>query len=74
MDLTNISCQDKLTHLDLQHNSLTDVTGMLYWSIMTLLSFSHDPAIGNLVCLKWVCLAGNSIQVGVVTVSLLLLP
>ena len=27
----------------------------------------YDPAVGNLLCLRWVCLAGNSIQVGVVT-------
>lgn len=30
VDLTSISCLKKLTHLDLQHNSLTDITGILF--------------------------------------------
>ena len=28
VDLTNIMCLDKLTHLDLKHNSLTDIAGI----------------------------------------------
>lgn len=35
--------------------------------VVSLLTYllSYDAAFGSLLCLRWVCLAGNSIQVGV---------
>lgn len=73
MDLSNISCLDKLTHLDLQDNSLTDITGMCY-SQPFLSHVIVYTAVGSLLCLKWLCLAGNSIQVSVVNCGCFLLP